>query len=41
LRINDEVVTDERAIMKSEALGAAGVVKLSFGRKKHVLLRPN
>ena len=41
LRINDEVVTDERAIIGHDALGAAGVVKLSFGRKKHVLLRPN
>jgi tyrosyl-tRNA synthetase len=41
LRINDEVVTDERAIIGHDALGAAGVVKLSLGRKKHVLLRPN
>ena len=39
LRVNDEVVTDERAIIGRDALGAAGVVKLSFGRKKHVLLR--
>ncbi|WP_158812925.1 tyrosine--tRNA ligase [Methylocapsa sp. S129] len=41
LRVNDEVVADERAIIGRDALGAAGVVKLSFGRKKHVLLRPN
>ena len=39
LKVNDEAVADERAIIGREALGAAGVVKLSFGRKKHVLLR--
>jgi tyrosyl-tRNA synthetase len=39
LRVNDEPVTDERAMLGREALGAAGVAKLSLGRKKHVLLR--
>jgi tyrosyl-tRNA synthetase len=39
LRINDEALTDERAILGRDALGQAGVVKLSLGRKKHVLLR--
>ena len=39
LRVNDEVVADEKAIITPEALRAGGVVKLSLGRKKHVLLR--
>jgi tyrosyl-tRNA synthetase len=39
LKVNDETVTDERAVIGRDALGAAGVVKLSLGRKKHVLLR--
>ena len=40
LRVNDVVVIDERATVSSVDLGTAGVVKLSFGRKKHALLRP-
>jgi tyrosyl-tRNA synthetase len=40
LRVNDEVVADERALIRRDALGETGMVKLSFGRKKHVLLRP-
>jgi tyrosyl-tRNA synthetase len=39
LKVNDETVIDERAVIGRDALGAAGVVKLSLGRKKHVLLR--
>ncbi len=39
LRVNDEVVTDDKAM-----LGAAhvrdGAIKLSLGKKKHVLLKP-
>ena len=38
LKVNDGTVTDERAVIGRDALGAAGVVKLSLGRKKHVLL---
>jgi hypothetical protein len=30
---------DERALITREALSAGGIVKLSLGRKKHVLLR--
>ncbi len=40
LRVNDVAVTDERAVLTSDDLGPAGVAKLSLGRKKHVLLRP-
>ena len=39
LRINDVALDDERAVIGREALQASGVVKLSLGRKKHVLLR--
>ncbi|WP_020185225.1 tyrosine--tRNA ligase [Methylopila sp. 73B] len=40
LRVNDAAVTDERATLTPADLTPEGVVKLSLGRKKHVLLRP-
>jgi tyrosyl-tRNA synthetase len=40
LRVNDVVVSDERGTLTAADLGASGVIKLSLGRKKHVLLRP-
>jgi tyrosyl-tRNA synthetase len=40
LRVNDAVVTDEKMLLTPKDLTAEGVVKLSFGRKRHVLLRP-
>ena len=40
LRVNDAVVTDEKAKLRPSDVSADGVIKLSFGRKKHVLLRP-
>jgi tyrosyl-tRNA synthetase len=39
LRVNDAVLSDEKALITREDLQAGGVVKLSLGRKKHVLLR--
>ena len=39
LRVNDAALGDEKALITREALQAGGVVKLSLGRKKHVLLR--
>jgi tyrosyl-tRNA synthetase len=39
LRVNDRVVTDERGVLRSSDLTPEGVIKLSFGKKKHVLLR--
>ncbi|MEA1831919.1 tyrosine--tRNA ligase [Methylobacterium durans] len=39
LRVNDVAVTDERAVLRDGDLTGDGVIKLSFGRKKHVLLR--
>jgi len=40
LRVNDAAVTDERASLGARDLTPEGVVKLSLGRKRHVLLRP-
>ena len=40
LRVNDRPVTDEKAKLRSGDIGPDGVIKLSLGRKKHVLLRP-
>jgi tyrosyl-tRNA synthetase len=40
LRVNDAVVTDEKAKLRPADISSDGVIKLSFGRKKHVLLRP-
>jgi tyrosyl-tRNA synthetase len=39
LKVNDAVVTDERAVLRSADLTPEGVIKLSFGKKRHVLLR--
>jgi tyrosyl-tRNA synthetase len=39
LKVNDAVVTDERAVLRTGDLTPEGVVKLSFGKKRHVLLR--
>lgn len=38
LRVNDTLVTDERATITEKDFDMEGVVKLSFGKKKHVLL---
>jgi tyrosyl-tRNA synthetase len=39
LRINDAVVTDARATLTAADAVNDGAIKLSFGKKKHVLLR--
>jgi tyrosyl-tRNA synthetase len=39
LRVNDRPVTDERGVLRESDLTPEGVIKLSFGRKRHVLLR--
>jgi tyrosyl-tRNA synthetase len=39
LKVNDATVTDERAVLTDANLHD-GVIKLSLGRKKHILLRP-
>jgi tyrosyl-tRNA synthetase len=40
LRVNDVAVSDERQILGNDDLTIEGVIKLSLGRKRHVLLRP-
>ena len=40
LRVNDAAVTDEKLVLTSGHLTPEGVIKLSIGKKKHVLLRP-
>ena len=39
LRVNDTQVADEKAVLGPADLTDEGVIKLSFGRKKHVLLK--
>lgn len=39
LKVNDQTVSDERGTLGTSDLTAEGVIKLSFGKKKHVLLR--
>ncbi|MFD2058799.1 tyrosine--tRNA ligase [Mesorhizobium calcicola] len=40
VRLNDQPVSDERRLVKLEDLSPENVVKLSLGRKKHILVRP-
>ena len=40
LRINDSTVTDEKMLLTPDLLTPEGVIKLSLGRKRHVLLKP-
>src|SRR5215211_6537591 len=39
LKVNDRAVTDERAVLRAGDLTPEGIIKLSFGKKRHVLLR--
>ncbi|MEA2830914.1 MAG: tyrosyl-tRNA synthetase [Bradyrhizobium sp.] len=40
LRVNDVAVSDEKMALKLADLTAEGVIKLSLGKKRHVLLKP-
>ncbi|MFC0242700.1 tyrosine--tRNA ligase [Rhodopseudomonas telluris] len=40
LKVNDVAVTDEKMALTAANLTADGVIKLSMGKKKHVLLKP-
>src|SRR3954452_575875 len=40
LKVNDTTVTDEKMVLTSAALTPEGVIKLSLGKKRHVLLKP-
>jgi tyrosyl-tRNA synthetase len=41
IQINDKRVTDDRYVIAGKDLTADGVIKLSFGKKQHVLIRPD
>jgi tyrosyl-tRNA synthetase len=40
LKINDANVSDEKTALSGRDLTPEGVIKLSLGRKRHVLLKP-
>jgi len=40
LRVNDTAVTDEKMVLGAGDLTPEGVIKLSMGKKKHILLKP-
>jgi tyrosyl-tRNA synthetase len=40
VRVNDVAVTDEKMTLTPANLTPEGVIKLSLGRKRHVLLKP-
>ncbi|WJH40095.1 tyrosine--tRNA ligase [Aliirhizobium terrae] len=40
VRINDVAVSDERKVIGTGEVTADGVIKLSLGKKKHILVRP-
>jgi len=40
VRINDQPVSDERKVIGTGEVTSDGVIKLSLGKKKHILVRP-
>lgn len=40
LKVNGEIVKDDKMLLSATNVTADGVIKLSLGKKKHVLLRP-
>ena len=40
LKVNDETVSDEKMALSAKHLTPEGVIKLSLGRKRHILLKP-
>ncbi|UXN04681.1 MULTISPECIES: tyrosine--tRNA ligase [unclassified Bartonella] len=40
IRVNDIAVSDESRIINNSDLGTENVIKLSFGKKKHILVKP-
>ena len=40
LKVNDKTVSDEKMLLTPSDLTPEGVIKLSLGKKKHVLVRP-
>jgi tyrosyl-tRNA synthetase len=40
IRVNDEVIVDEKRVITIVDLNSNGAIKLSMGKKKHVLIQP-
>ena len=40
IKINDKIVVEEKYILTTRDLTPDGIIKLSLGKKKHVLLKP-
>ena len=40
LKLNDVAVSDPKLMVDASALNSDGVLKLSSGKKKHVLVKP-
>jgi tyrosyl-tRNA synthetase len=40
LKVNDVTVTDEKVVLTAKDLSPEGVIKLSLGKKRHVLIKP-
>ncbi|UNE53439.1 tyrosine--tRNA ligase [Bartonella machadoae] len=40
VRINDKIIENETHLLLEEDINAEGTIKLSFGKKKHVLIKP-
>jgi len=40
LKLNDAAVSDPKLVVDASALNSDGVLKLSSGKKKHVLVKP-
>ncbi|HEY0567570.1 MAG TPA: tyrosine--tRNA ligase [Xanthobacteraceae bacterium] len=40
LRVNDTPVADEKMMLGADSLTPEGIIKLSLGRKRHVLIKP-
>jgi tyrosyl-tRNA synthetase len=40
LKVNDATVTDDKLTLTGKDVSPEGVIKLSLGKKKHVLLKP-
>ena len=40
IKINDETIQDESLVLTKKDLSDTGAIKLSFGKKRHILLKP-
>jgi tyrosyl-tRNA synthetase len=40
IRLNDQQVSDEKLVLRLNLLSRDGAIKLSMGKKKHVLVKP-